>query len=273
MSGLVVVEGAIIQCSMGSIPSSLTLLTGHFIQASSKNICLLKDNLPNINIKPFGICSLMHIPCMPATPMPWTTDTTHKFSSGIPITENSKLICTRGGLISVQNPGQSKFKLGPAKLGPYEEFDPNGAYELSVRAAFLLNVGLRFYIRNNGGIDGKFDFGGGLAGGFEGGIKYLKNAPTPNEPRYMQTTIIGASGEIVPGVSVGGSVKWTAIPDPNNPGKYINEIKSEYNSDLNGAPIYSDGTQGFSASSKPFVEVFNVTIQNFGSIQFRGPVP
>ena len=111
MAGLVVVNGAMLQCTFGAAPSSLTVLPVTRVTAS--------DSKPMTNIKPFGVCMspsnpqvaaataaalgvLTPQPCIPATASPWTPGTPTVTIGGQPaLTNVSKCMCTWGGVISV----------------------------------------------------------------------------------------------------------------------------------------------------------------------------
>jgi hypothetical protein len=84
----------------------------------------MNDHIPMLNIMPFGMCSsianpvvaaataaafgaLTPMPCIPATPAPWTS-AAQKVNIGTApaITKDSTLMCMWGGQIQVDFPGQ-----------------------------------------------------------------------------------------------------------------------------------------------------------------------
>lgn len=116
--------GATLQCSFGAAPSSLVVLPVNrvFTQTPDANIM---DNKPMVNILPFGMCSslanptvaaataaalgvLTPMPCIPVTPAPWAPGAPTVLIANMPaLDNNSKLMCTWGGVIQVVNPGQA----------------------------------------------------------------------------------------------------------------------------------------------------------------------
>lgn len=107
--------GAQCVCSMGSLPVSLnTLQQTVFVQ--NRPIATAQDNKPMVNIMPFGICKspvnpgvkppAMQGPCVPNTAALWAPCPSTVLVGGVPaLTNNSKLICNYGGVISIMNPG------------------------------------------------------------------------------------------------------------------------------------------------------------------------
>jgi hypothetical protein len=83
-----VTTGAILQCSFGAVPSTLSLLPVNRVMAGGVPAATIMDHIPIANIPPFGMCSsianptvasattaalgvLTPMPCVPATPAPW----------------------------------------------------------------------------------------------------------------------------------------------------------------------------------------------------------
>jgi hypothetical protein len=119
MAGLLVVNGAMLQCTFGAAPSALTVLPVTNLMAASQPVATIMDSKPMTNIKPFGLCAtpsnpqvaaataaalgvLTPQPCIPATASPWTPGSPTVMVSGQPaLTNISKCMCTWGGVISV----------------------------------------------------------------------------------------------------------------------------------------------------------------------------
>ena len=118
-----VVSSAVTQCSFGSAPSSLSVMPIHGVL--SKTPCAnILDNVPMLNIMPFGNCSsilnpvvasataaaqgvLTPMPCLPVTPTPWASGSADVKIGGLPALNNaSKCMCSWGGEISITNAGQ-----------------------------------------------------------------------------------------------------------------------------------------------------------------------
>lgn len=123
--GLLVTNGAILSCSFGVAPTPLTVLpTNHtLVDLPAANIM---DNVPMMNIMPFGVCSslanptvasattaalgvLTPMPCVPATVAPWVVGTPTVLIGNMPcLNSDSKLMCMWGGCISIGFAGQVK---------------------------------------------------------------------------------------------------------------------------------------------------------------------
>ncbi|MCD4677523.1 MAG: DUF4280 domain-containing protein [Desulfobacula sp.] len=84
--GLIVCSSAMIKCSFGTAPSSLTVLPKNKVKTTTP-IANIMDNVPMVNIMPFAMCSsianpsvasatslasgiLTPMPCIPVTTTP-----------------------------------------------------------------------------------------------------------------------------------------------------------------------------------------------------------
>lgn len=126
--GMCVCGGAMIMCSFGMAPSTLTVLPQNKV-ITTQPIANIMDNKPMINILPFGMCSslanptvaaatsaalgvLTPMPCVPVTTAPWAPGSPTVLISNFPALNNtSKLMCTWGGVIQISNPGQMKIQV------------------------------------------------------------------------------------------------------------------------------------------------------------------
>ena len=123
--GVQVVMGAMLQCSFGVAPSSLVVLPTNKVVGMTPAANIM-DNVPILNIPPFGMCQspsnpmvaaataaalgvLTPMPCIPATAAPWVPGCPKVLVGNMPALEsNSKLMCSYGGVIQVVSPGQGK---------------------------------------------------------------------------------------------------------------------------------------------------------------------
>lgn len=123
--GAQVVMGAMLQCSFGVAPSSLVVLPTNKVMGMTPAANIM-DNVPILNIPPFGMCSspanptvaaataaalgvLTPMPCVPATAAPWAPGCPTVLVGNMPALEsNSKCMCSWGGVIQVVTPGQFK---------------------------------------------------------------------------------------------------------------------------------------------------------------------
>lgn len=127
--GFAVCMGAALQCTFGMTPSTLTVLPQSRVMGCSLPMASIMDNKPIVNILPFGMCSSMAnpvvaaataaklgvftpMPCIPVTVAPWAPGSPTCLVGGNPALNNSsKLMCAYGGVISINNPGQSTINI------------------------------------------------------------------------------------------------------------------------------------------------------------------
>lgn len=89
---------------------------------STMPVATINDNVPMVNIMPFGMCSSMAnptvasataaamgaltpMPCIPVIPAPWVPGSPTVLVGGKPALNNSStLMCAYGGSITIKNP-------------------------------------------------------------------------------------------------------------------------------------------------------------------------
>lgn len=119
--GTCVSGGAILQCSFGMTPSALNVLPAARVMTKTA-LATIMDNVPLVNIMPFGMCSsianptvaaataaalgaLTPMPCIPVIPAPWVPGSPTVLIGGKPALNNScSLMCAYGGVIKIQSP-------------------------------------------------------------------------------------------------------------------------------------------------------------------------
>lgn len=119
-----VTNSATIQCSFGTTPGQLLITPENQTNGSTLPAATIMDNVPMKNIMPFGMCTtlsnpqvaaatsaaqgvLTPQPCIPVTSAPWTPGSPTILIGHKPAVSSAcTLMCTWGGMISVQNPGQ-----------------------------------------------------------------------------------------------------------------------------------------------------------------------
>ena len=119
-----VCSGATLMCSFGVAPSSLVVLPVNKTMTSNMPAANIMDNVPMVNIMPFGMCTsianptvasataaamgvLTPMPCIPVIPAPWAPGSPTVLLGNMPALNNtSKLMCTWAGVIQVTVPGQ-----------------------------------------------------------------------------------------------------------------------------------------------------------------------
>jgi len=120
--------GAMLKCSFGMAPSSLTVLPLAKVMAQMPAATIM-DNIPMLNIMPFAMCQsianptvaaataaalgvLTPMPCIPVTPAPWVPGSPTVMIGNKPSLNNSsKLMCTWGGVIEITNAGQTSVQV------------------------------------------------------------------------------------------------------------------------------------------------------------------
>lgn len=119
-----VCNGAMMMCTFGLAPSTLTVLPINRVLTSNMPAANIMDHKPMVNIMPFGACTslanptvaaataaacgvLTPMPCIPNTPAPWIPGAPTVLEANMPALNNtSKLMCMWAGVISVTLPGQ-----------------------------------------------------------------------------------------------------------------------------------------------------------------------
>lgn len=122
--GVQVCAGAMMQCSFGAAPSALSVLPANRVLTGSPAATIM-DNVPMLNVPPFGVCSSMAnptvaaataaamgaltpMPCVPATVAPWVPGSPTVMIGNMPaLNDSSKLTCMWGGVIQFAFPGQA----------------------------------------------------------------------------------------------------------------------------------------------------------------------
>jgi len=119
-----IITGTMLQCSFGVAPSALSVLPTSMVTAGGTPAATIMDNVPMMNIMPFGMCSslanptvaaattaalgvLTPMPCVPATVAPWVPGAPTVLIGGMPALDNScKLMCLWAGVIQIVSPAQ-----------------------------------------------------------------------------------------------------------------------------------------------------------------------
>jgi hypothetical protein len=119
-----VIDGAMLACSFGVAPSMLSVLPINRTNCSNKPAATIQDHVPNVNIKPFGMCMspsnpqviaataaalgvFTPQPCIPVTPAPWVPGApTVQIANQLALDNTSKCNCTWAGVISITFAGQ-----------------------------------------------------------------------------------------------------------------------------------------------------------------------
>lgn len=125
--GQIVVSGANLKCTFGTMPSVLNVTSQMSCLLEGKPVATIKDTAANVNIPPFGMCTSMANPqvaaataaamgvltpqpCIPSAAGTWISSKTNLMVSGVPcLLSDAGLICTMGaGNVTVAMAGQTK---------------------------------------------------------------------------------------------------------------------------------------------------------------------
>jgi|SRR6185503_742475 hypothetical protein len=125
---LQVCMGASLQCSFGAAPSTLAVLPKNRVLTQTPDANIM-DNVPLVNIMPFGMCSsatnpaviaatsaalgvFTPAPCVPVIPAPWAPGAPTVLIANIPALDNTcKLMCAWAGVIQIVNAGQTTVQI------------------------------------------------------------------------------------------------------------------------------------------------------------------
>lgn len=118
-----VCTGAMMMCTFGAAPSTFNA-TPRPVMTSNMVAGVITDNIPMMNVPPFGTCMslanptvaaataaalgvLTPMPCVPVLPAPWVPGAPTVLIANIPALDNTcKLMCAWAGVISISFPGQ-----------------------------------------------------------------------------------------------------------------------------------------------------------------------
>lgn len=119
-----VTQGAVLQCTQGLSPGSLTVTAVTPVSVEGVAVATVLDHAPGANVTPFGMCRspanpqvaaataaamgvLTPQPCVPVIPAPWTPGAPVATGEHLPLlTDDSTCACAWAGTISVVSAGQ-----------------------------------------------------------------------------------------------------------------------------------------------------------------------
>ena len=126
--GFQVCMGAAMQCSFGVAPSTLVVLPTNAVLTGTPAANIM-DNVPILNIPPFGMCNSMSnpvvaaataaalgvmtpMPCVPVTTAPWAPGSATVLIANMPaLNDASQLMCAWGGVITFAQAGQTTVQV------------------------------------------------------------------------------------------------------------------------------------------------------------------
>ncbi|WP_432740561.1 DUF4280 domain-containing protein [Methylobacter sp. G7] len=126
--GFLVTGNAVLSCTFGAAPSTMMVLPTNCVMVDMPAANIV-DEIPMLNILPFGMCSSMAnptviaataaalgvptpMPCIPMTVAPWVAGAPTVLIGNMPaLSSDSKLMCCWAGVISITFAGQVKVML------------------------------------------------------------------------------------------------------------------------------------------------------------------
>ena len=111
-------------CTFGVAPSTLVVLPDNRVMTDEVPDANIMDNIPLVNIMPFGMCItpsnpevaaataaalgvLTPMPCIPVTVAPWVPGAPTVLLADMPtLDDTSTLMCMWGGVITIMDPGE-----------------------------------------------------------------------------------------------------------------------------------------------------------------------
>ena len=127
--GNFVCQGAMLQCSFGMAPSTLSVIIPLRPNCGNMLMATIMDYIPMANIMPFGMCQSMAnptvasataaamgvltpMPCIPVIAAPWAPSGQVKIGGLPALINNAKCMCSYGGQISITSPSGSPSTQG-----------------------------------------------------------------------------------------------------------------------------------------------------------------
>lgn len=95
-----------LRCDKGSIPTPIIVTSQSFICIEGKLQATEEDRQPNVNIKPFGMCSITKSLCNPA-PIKWDNTSVFEIDDKKELLDCSTCKCLIGGKIIVVRSNQN----------------------------------------------------------------------------------------------------------------------------------------------------------------------
>ncbi|MCQ9635808.1 DUF4280 domain-containing protein [Chryseobacterium sp. WG23] len=95
-----------LKCDKGTSPTPLTVTSQSFMSIDGKLQATEEDKQSNINIKPFGMCSVLRSSCTPS-PIKWDNTSNFEIDGKKELLDSSTCKCSVGGKISVLKSAQN----------------------------------------------------------------------------------------------------------------------------------------------------------------------
>ena len=110
-----ITETTILICDKGATPTPLSVTSQTFMHIEGKLQATEEEKKPNVNIKPFGVCSITKISCSPAT-QKWQNTSVFEIDGKKELLDTSTCNCSVGGKISVVKSAQNFLEEGGSTI-------------------------------------------------------------------------------------------------------------------------------------------------------------
>ncbi|RLJ34254.1 uncharacterized protein DUF4280 [Chryseobacterium sp. 7] len=104
-----IIDTTQLKCDKGTSPAPLTVTSQSFMSIDGKLQATEDDKQPNINIKSFGICSVLRSFCTPS-PVKWDNTSDFEIEGKKELLDTSTCQCSVGGKISIVQSAQNFVK-------------------------------------------------------------------------------------------------------------------------------------------------------------------
>ncbi|MFV0304023.1 MAG: DUF4280 domain-containing protein, partial [Moheibacter sp.] len=104
-----VTDSTQLKCDKGTTPAPLTVTSQTFMKIQRRLQATEQDKQPNVNIKPFGICTITKSGCSPS-PIKWQDTSPFQIDGKKELLDTSTCPCAVGGKISIVKSNQNFVK-------------------------------------------------------------------------------------------------------------------------------------------------------------------
>ncbi|MDC0669152.1 PAAR-like protein [Nannocystis radixulma] len=157
-----VVDGAVLKCDKApGVPGRLTVVSTSTPVLAGRPVATVHDHKPGVNIFPFaGMCTATGHPCNPSPVPPWIPAARGLESQAPLLPSNGLLVCSRGGVIAIADPGQTSVNVksdGVPLMPPGVDLEANLRQAANLRGLPMEARLLWFYeqVKNGGPWDYK----------------------------------------------------------------------------------------------------------------------
>lgn len=104
-----IIDTTQLKCDKGVSPAPLTVTSQSFMHINGKLQATEEDKQANINVKPFGMCSILRSYCTPS-PIKWDNTSDFEIEGKKELLDISTCQCSVGGKISIVQSSQNFLK-------------------------------------------------------------------------------------------------------------------------------------------------------------------